>query len=88
MTGELAVLFSHRGFSFTGSGGFMVLQGGGTFSAMVGGVELVCRRCPILERRARNNNRSWARISSSLALRFRILYDILRSPISIGRYGR
>ena len=45
----------------------------GAFLAMVGGIELVCRRCPVLERRARINNRSWARISSLLALRSRIL---------------
>ena len=57
MTGVLAVFSSHRGFSFTGPGGFMVLQGGDAFLAMVAGVELVCRRCPILKRRARNNLR-------------------------------
>ena len=36
-------LFLTQRIQFTSPGGFMVLRGGGAFSAMVGGVELVRR---------------------------------------------
>ena len=42
--GRASCLFLPQRIQSTGPGEFMVLRGGGAFSAMVGGVELVRRR--------------------------------------------
>ena len=73
MAGELAVFSSHRGFRFTGPGGFMVMRSGGAFLAMVGGVEYS------REEVEKQQSELGASVSSPLALRSRILYDTLRN---------